>query len=115
MTPASRAFGGIAIDEGAVYRDHGAKAARRRICGDLVEVGPEKGLAAGEDDRGRGEAGDVVDDRPAFIEGKLVVVRTGARPRPAMDTVEVAVPGQLPGDQSQRESCRIHRARSLAK
>ena len=119
-----QAAGHLVGDERAVAAEHRAQAAGGRMGHQLVDVGTEKRLAAGEDHDLEARPGDLVDHLLRLVGGKLalggllgVLVAVDAlqvalvRGHPRYDHVGVSSPTHGRGRRSGGQACRRARRR----
>jgi hypothetical protein len=88
-------------DQGAVGRHDHAQSPGGAVGGDVEDIFPQQGFAAGQDDNGLADPGDLAEQ----AKGRFGTQFTGVRPAgggcAAMHAGEVAVARGLPGDQAQ--------------
>ena len=90
--------GGLCGDEGAVGGGDDVEVEGSGVCGEFEEVWAEERFAAGEEDGGDAEVGEVVEDGFAFGGGEFAFVFAGFGGGVAVDAFEVAGAGEVPDD-----------------
>ena len=85
-------------DERAVGRHHRAQALADGVLGDVEDVGAHQRIAAGEDEDGAGERGDLIDEGEGLGGAELALVGPVHGRSTAVHAGEIAAARDLPGD-----------------
>ena len=85
----------------AVHRHDHAVSQAVAVSRQVEDVVPQQGFAAGQDHHHLAHGGQVVQELFPFRGGQLTGIRPGPRRGPAVETGQVAAPGDLPGQEAE--------------